>query len=85
VQRFQHRPIAHVAAEMGISRVCAAKWVNRYRPHGELGLVNRSPSQQRSVAVSRAVFSAWNAIGRSLVAATAATTPNAPDTAQPTV
>ena len=42
VQRCQHRPIAHVAAEMGISRQCASKWVNRYRRFGELGLSDRS-------------------------------------------
>lgn len=41
--RCRHRPIAHVAAEMGISRACASKWVNRYRRYGELGLVDRSP------------------------------------------
>lgn len=33
VQRCRTRPIAHVAAEMGISRACASKCVNRYR-HG---------------------------------------------------
>jgi hypothetical protein len=38
VQRCQQRPISHVAAEMGISRACASKWVNRRRRHGELGL-----------------------------------------------
>jgi hypothetical protein len=27
VQRCQQRPISHVAAEMGISRACASKWV----------------------------------------------------------
>lgn len=42
VQRCQNRSIAHVAAEMGISRACASKWVNRYRRHGELGLLDRS-------------------------------------------
>ncbi|MCP2293386.1 helix-turn-helix domain-containing protein, partial [Nocardia amikacinitolerans] len=42
VQRCQDRPIAHVAAEMGISRQCASKWVNRFRRHGELGLLDRS-------------------------------------------
>jgi transposase len=31
VERCQTRPIAHVAAEMGISRACASKWVNRWR------------------------------------------------------
>jgi transposase len=47
VQRCQNRPIAHVAAEMGISRACASKWVNRYRRHGELGLLDRSSTPQR--------------------------------------
>ena len=42
VRRCQQRPIAHVAAEMGISRACASKWVNRWRRHGELGLCDRS-------------------------------------------
>ncbi|MFD6115590.1 IS481 family transposase [Streptomyces yangpuensis] len=42
VERCRTRPIAHVAAEMGISRACASKWVNRYRRHGELGLEDRS-------------------------------------------
>jgi transposase len=48
VQRCQHRPIAHVAAEMGISRACASKWVNRWRRHGDLGLVDRSSAPRRS-------------------------------------
>ncbi|WP_406163829.1 IS481 family transposase [Streptomyces sp. NBC_00882] len=48
IERRANRPIAHVAAEMGISRACAPKWVNRYRRHGELGLLDRSstPKQQ---------------------------------------
>lgn len=41
VRRCQTRPIAHVAAEMGISRQCASTWVNRYRRHGERGLADR--------------------------------------------
>lgn len=41
VRRCQDRPIAHVAAEMGISRACASKWVNRWRRHGEVGLLDR--------------------------------------------
>jgi transposase-like protein len=40
VARCQTRPIAHVAAEMGISRQCASKWVNRWRRHGEAGLLD---------------------------------------------
>lgn len=40
IARCQTRPIAHVAAEMGISRQCASKWVNRYRRHGEAGLLD---------------------------------------------
>ncbi|GAA0276950.1 hypothetical protein GCM10009527_086650 [Actinomadura nitritigenes] len=47
VQRCQDRPIAHVAAEMGISRQWASKWVNRYREHGELGLHDRPSTPHR--------------------------------------
>ncbi|MFK0133263.1 IS481 family transposase [Streptomyces rubiginosohelvolus] len=47
IERCQTRPIAHVAAEMGISRACASKWVNRYRQHGELGLLDRSSTPRR--------------------------------------
>lgn len=42
VRRCKDRPIAHVAAEMGISRACASKWVNRWRQHGEVSLQDRS-------------------------------------------
>lgn len=41
VERCQTRPIAHVAAEMGISRQCASKWVNRHRRFGDAGLADR--------------------------------------------
>ncbi|MFI5744322.1 IS481 family transposase, partial [Streptomyces anulatus] len=36
------RPVTHVAAEMGISRATAHKWVRRWRAEGEAGLVDRS-------------------------------------------
>ena len=36
------RPVAHVAAEMGISRPTAYKWWHRWSEHGEAGLVDRS-------------------------------------------
>src|SRR5262245_59819045 len=36
------RPVAHVAAEMGISRPTAYKWWGRWRAEGEAGLVDRS-------------------------------------------
>jgi transposase len=48
VERCRTRPIAHVAAEMGISRACASKWVNRWRRHGDLGLVDRPSVPHRS-------------------------------------
>jgi transposase InsO family protein len=35
------RPVAHVAAEMGISRTCAYRWWARYQQHGPAGLVDR--------------------------------------------
>jgi transposase len=47
IERCRTRPVAHVAAEMGISRVTASKWVNRYRRYGELGLLDRSSAPQR--------------------------------------
>ncbi len=47
VQRCQYRPIAHVAAEAGVSRQCLSKWVNRYRREGEAGLLERSSAPRR--------------------------------------
>ncbi|MFF0290047.1 IS481 family transposase [Streptomyces sp. NPDC005262] len=36
------RPVAHVAAEMGISRTTAHKWVRRFAAEGDAGLHDRS-------------------------------------------
>ena len=36
------RPAAHVAAEMGVSRATAYKWLARYRAEGSAGLLDRS-------------------------------------------
>jgi transposase InsO family protein len=36
------RPAAHVAAEMGVSRATAYKWLARYRAEGTAGLLDRS-------------------------------------------
>ncbi|AFR50887.1 Transposase-like protein [Gordonia sp. KTR9] len=47
VKRCQNRPIAHVAAEMGISGACVSKWVNRYRRYGETGLQDRASTPCR--------------------------------------
>ncbi len=48
VQRvLSGRPVAHVAAEMGVSRATGYKWVNRFRAEGEAGLLDRS-SRPRS-------------------------------------
>lgn len=55
VQRCQSRPIAHVAAEMGVSRACASKWVNRYRQFGELGLHDRPSTPRRSPSATGGV------------------------------
>ncbi|GAA3725444.1 transposase [Spinactinospora alkalitolerans] len=48
VERSRTRPIAHVAAEMGISRACASKRVNRWRRHGDAGLHDRPSAPRRS-------------------------------------
>lgn len=37
-----HRPVSHVAKELGISRQCAHRWVRRFRTDGTAGLVDRS-------------------------------------------
>lgn len=55
IERCRNRPIAHVAAEMGISRACASKWVNRHRRHGELGLHDRPSVPHRQPAATPAV------------------------------
>ena len=59
VERCKTRPIAHVAAEMGISRATASKWVHRHREFGEVGLLDRSstPKPGFTDADSRLVFS----------------------------
>jgi transposase InsO family protein len=36
------RPVSHVAKELGISRQCAHRWINRHRAEGAAGLTNRS-------------------------------------------
>ncbi|MCH8562615.1 IS481 family transposase [Nesterenkonia sp. YGD6] len=38
----EHRPVAHVAKELGISRQCAHRWVTRFRAEGLPGLRDRS-------------------------------------------
>ena len=49
VERVQEgRPAAHVAAEMGVSRATAYKWLRRYRAEGVAGLVDRSSRPQSS-------------------------------------
>jgi len=57
VTRCQSRPIAHVAAEMGVSRACASRWVNRFRRFGELGLQDRSsaPSRQPTATPAQVI------------------------------
>lgn len=42
VRRCEHRPIAHVAAEAGISRQCLSKWKARFDELGEVGLLDRA-------------------------------------------
>ncbi|UTM39957.1 IS481 family transposase (plasmid) [Rhodococcus pyridinivorans] len=41
------RPVAHVAKELGISRQCAHRWINRFKQAGEAGLVDRSSAPKR--------------------------------------
>ncbi|MCC4907704.1 IS481 family transposase [Microbacterium sp. cx-59] len=57
IERCRTRPIAHVAAEMGISRATASKWVNRYKQFGEIGLLDRSsaPARQPTATSGRLI------------------------------
>src|SRR5690349_18683778 len=42
IERIQHgRPVAHVAAEMGVSRATAYKWWERFRRESWAGLADR--------------------------------------------
>ncbi|MGY3263083.1 IS481 family transposase [Frigoribacterium sp. 2355] len=43
-----HRPVAHVARELGISRQCAYRWVRRFRDEGAPGLIDRSSRPRRT-------------------------------------
>jgi transposase InsO family protein len=45
---FDGRPVAHVAAELGVSRQCAHRWVGRYRRHGWDGLAERHSGPRAS-------------------------------------
>src|SRR5690554_5917022 len=47
IQRCKDRPIAHVAAEAGVSRACLSKWKARYEAEGPDGLVDRSSAPYR--------------------------------------
>lgn len=40
--RFDRRPVAHVAKELGVSRQCAHRWVSRFDAEGWDGLHERS-------------------------------------------
>lgn len=58
IARCERRPIAHIAAEMGISRQCASKWVGRYRDYGETGLLDRpsTPHHQPTATPAKVVL-----------------------------
>jgi transposase InsO family protein len=45
---FDHRPVSHVAKELGISRQCAHRWVQRFKAEGEAGLADRPSRPART-------------------------------------
>ncbi len=54
VLRCRTQPIAHIAAEMGISRSGTSKWVNRHRRYSELGLQDRCSMPHRQPTATAA-------------------------------
>jgi transposase InsO family protein len=42
------RPVSHVAKELGISRQCAHRWINRYRSQPDATLIDRSSRPHHS-------------------------------------
>lgn len=52
------RPVAHVAAEMGVSRTPGHKWVRRFRAEGVAGLMDRSSRPHRSPSRTQAALEA---------------------------
>jgi len=48
IERCQWRPVAHVAAEAGVSRACSSKWKTRYQQLGPAGPFDRSSAPARS-------------------------------------
>lgn len=52
------RPVAHVAKELGVSRQCAHRWVNRFRGEGVAGLVDLSSRPHRMPARTPALVEA---------------------------
>ncbi|WP_157519253.1 helix-turn-helix domain-containing protein, partial [Herbidospora mongoliensis] len=45
---FDGRPVAHVAAELGVSRQCGHRWVRRYQQEGWPGLHERRSGPRTS-------------------------------------
>jgi transposase InsO family protein len=46
--REEGRPVAHIAAAMGVSRQCAHRWLARFDAEGEAGMFDRSSRPHRS-------------------------------------
>lgn len=49
------RPVAHIAAELGVSRQTAYRWVRRFRAEGPAGLADRSSRPKTSPTRTSAV------------------------------
>lgn len=62
------RPVAHVAAEMGVSRTTAWRWWRRYEQQGRAGLVDRSSRPRscphRTHACTEARIRIWRHLAR---------------------
>ena len=59
------RPVAHVAKELGVSRQCAHRWVNRFRAEGRAGSQDRSSASRNRPRRTSAELEAAVLVARS--------------------
>ena len=84
MERYQTRPISHVAAEMGIARACVSNWVHRHRQFGALGLLDRpSVLHHQPTATAAGVVGGYPTAAAGALTAGGASTPRRSNVSRP--